>query len=347
MAKYQGGSTFAFILANQDDQTGMNLFISGTQELNDWVWQHIESTRSQLLAPPLRLHLQITSDPALADCVVTEGSGVSTVEHSLNSERTVPRFLILQPEDCSELGCLDRDFFLIRGPSEALQFAQIAVSISQRARLLHLSEMIGGPVHHDLRGSLSVLALSQQLIDSGAESRLVSPKLRRAGDKLAVAMGYLQHHAACATNRFPPAEHSSRALDLLQEIQKAFSGVHVDRTLELAPSTDAALRRAPDWVIFALGGVIDGCARLSEGPVKVEATHVDDVEGLRFTVLGGEPSLSADQVRALAQPLRLSITSPAIIPYRLATASAMIFGAAGELTIALSNTTMTFVVRLP
>lgn len=325
----------------------MKFFISGTQDLADWVKYHIEVTRSQLLAPPLRLHLEVTSDLALADCVVTEGSRVSTVDNSLTSEPTMPRLLVVRAEECPESGCWDHDFFLIRGVCESIQFAQIAASISRRTRLLHLSETIGGPFNHDLRGALSVLALSQQLIDGGAESSLVAPKLRRAGDKLAAAMGYLQYQAACAIGRFPPGERSPHSESSLEEIQRAFSGIHPERTLELHPSTHAALQGAPDWLAFALGGVIDGCARLSDGPVKVEATPLDEVEERQFTVLGGASSLTSAQVQALAQPQELSVASPAIIPYRLATASAMIFGAEGDLSVAVNDTTTTFTVRLP
>jgi hypothetical protein len=255
--------------------------------------------------------------------------------------------LVVHPEACPESDPSGNDLILIRGAGEALQFAQLAAFIAQRANLSHLSKMICGPVYHDARGALSVLALSQQLIDSGAEGRLVSPKLGRAGAKLAAALGFLQHRAACATGTFPPEEPGSRATDPLREIQSAFSANHSQRSLELQPSTHDPLVRAPAWFVFALGGVIDGCARMSNGAITVEAAPASESEGLRFTVLGNEPSPSASQSHALSRLAGLCVSDPAIIPYRLATASAMIFGTEGELTFNLTDTTLTFSVQLP
>lgn len=306
----------------------MNLFVLGPHAFKDWISQMIETTSSRLTSsvPPIPLCLVNVREEA--DCVVRSEESLDTGFQEVWFE--LPR---------SQIGKHDFPLRLeVRALTDSSSKAQDSFSAAvaaayREAQTRALHRVVAGPFAHDVRGALSVVSLSRQLLQAGGETRALAGKLSRVDSKVSAALLDLSARTRCLTGAWPPEEEDEDLLaPAVTSLLSWFADTHPERSCVAQESARTQAERAAPWFGVALGGVLDGVARLSRGKISIET--VDGGKGsasVNLRVVGETASLHPAQRHALSTPERWSLLSSEIVPYRLATAALLITSARGTI----------------
>ncbi len=302
----------------------MNLFVLGPRALGDWISQMIETTRPKLASgiPPIRLELVENREEA--DCLVRseaiaqEGKQWVWLELPDSDEGhsdVPPRFDLSAWTDSSAK------------VQEAFHAAAVAVHRNAQMRAVH--RVVAGPFAHDVRGALSVVSLSRQLLDSGGDGRPLGAKLKRVDSKVTAALFDLSARTRCVTGAWPPPDDEVLA-PTVDALLSWFADVHPDRTWALDEVARTRVERAPSWFCVALGGALDGVARLSRGTIRLEVAPAENKEAsVALRITGETSAIHPAQRSALSSPDRWALVSTELVPYRLATAALLVLSSRG------------------
>lgn len=332
----------------------MNVFVTGSRDLSDRISRIIEAAppRLQATAPALRLRLVAERDDA--DCFI------SVVEGAGSNSREVLQFRSALEAPNAESSPSAGERTLARLGADAVdEVEEFCAAILGVSRMLHqtcLERIVAGPFSHDVRGALSVVALSRQLLAAGVEAAPLSSKLSRVGSKISAALFDLEARTRCVSGDFPPLDSEGGvSAPTLGELEAWFADAHAGRSLALEDKARSQISLGPSWFLVALGGVLDGVARLTRGSVRVELLpHEGEATGnserrsvVAVRVFAPEVFFIDKQKDALLDPQRWPFAAPELIPYRLGTAALLILASSGELEVDIESETLGISLRVP
>lgn len=330
----------------------MNVFVVGPEALFQWIVCLIGDTKNQLhnLTPPI--DVKVTTDINMSDVLVYEVGQRDDVR-ARDEHAEKPGLCVV--DGASALSLSPQETLLLRGDSECdsaqlrMRFYDAMKAVFMQCHLRAFQRALAGPFSHDVRGALSVVSLSRQLLESGGGGKLVAGKLSRVGSRISMALSDIEARCLCLSGSWPPApENSKIGAPPVDEIADWFARTQGDRQLRTSSDALREMRAAPAWSTVALTGCIDGVARLSRGAVDVTLTDATSetipplnlsedptpsaarVFGRGFRITGGDVALSGEQLSCLLQPERWPFVSTHVIPYRLATAALLVQAAGGE-----------------
>lgn len=328
----------------------MNLFVVGPRALSDWILQMIDDTKDRLLGHTPPIGLKVTLDIGSADAVVYQADQREKNDVG-EAYEGLARLCVVEPE--SKVARSSRETLLFRASpgqspeSQAARFEEAIKAIFLQCHLHVFRSTLSGPFSHDIRGALSVVSLSRQLLESGGGGKLVAERLGRVDSRIGMALLDIEARSLCLSGSWPPsARHAQVGAPRVEEIVEWFERTQGERELETSASALDEMRRAPAWTSLALSGCLDGITRLTRGKVEITTgQHTDCSFCVR--VAGEDAMLDESQLRSLDEPERWALMSHHIIPYRLATAALLVGAAGGSVLASAREERLMIEIRLP
>ena len=329
----------------------MNLFVVGPQALSDWILQIIEEAKDQLLRHTPPIDLNITLDVGRADAVVYQADERERIDLG-EADDGVARLCIATPG--SKVPRAANETLLFRAGPEcspvclAASFEEAIKALFLQCHLHSLQRTLSGPFSHDIRGALSVVSLSRQLLESGGGGKLVAERLGRVDSRIAMALLDIEARSLCLSGDWPPSTaHAQIGAPLMEEISDWFKRTQGERELEINVSALEEMRRAPAWAALALSGCIDGVTRLTRGKVEIARADHHVHGSFCVRVAGEQVTLDEIQLRSLDEPQRWALMSHHMIPYRLGTAALLVGSAGGSVLASVRDERLMIEIRLP
>lgn len=343
--RQRASSTFAQGVAHS-----MNLFVAGPHALSDWVLQMIEDTKDQLLGHTPPIFLKVTPEVGSADAVIYEADHREQID-SNDEYGGLARLCIVEPG--SEIHRSQQETLLFRRSRESdpawlkARFEEAMRTIFLQCHLHAFQRTLSGPFSHDVRGALSVVSLSRQLLESGGGGKMVAERLGRVDSRIAMALFDIEARSLCLSGAWPPStENAQTGAPRIDEISDWFKRTQGDRELQTSDTAQDELRRAPSWLALALAGVIDGVTRLTRGRVEILANEKGDTS-FCVRVMGEGAALDENQVQCLEEPERWPLMSSHVLPYRLGTAALIVDAGGGSVVARAHDGYLTVELRLP
>jgi hypothetical protein len=333
----------------------MNLFVVGPRALSDWILRLIKAAQDELLefTPPIALKL--TDHSENCDAVVCEAHeyehvrsqkvyagrpflcvvGEGPVGEGRESAQTPQETLLLWAADEGESG------------AERARFRDAARTIFLRCHLQAFQRTLAGPFSHDVKGALSVVSLSRQLLESGGDGRQVATRLGRVDSRIAMALFDIEARSLCLSGAWPPSVGTTPlGAPGIEEIVDWFARTQGERKLEATPQVLDEMRRAPSWMSVALAGCLEGVTRLTRGDVEI-ATPKQEGDSLFVRVRGGSADMGEIQMDRLLEPERWALLPAESMPYRLGTAALLVGAAHGSVSGRVEAGSLIVEMRLP
>lgn len=264
-------------------------------------------------------------EPLAGDSVENEGSSPLLILEGSETPQlgSFPLYLrVLETSEAkasNEQGAFRKnELLMIRGFHDAAQL-QAALHQAQRLTRAHdLSRALLSPYSHDVRGSIGVLGLTQQLLAATGGHDTVCKKLRACRTRLEAHLEDLNHLVPTYLGSDGTPAPSAAWSAAIDELREWFEANHRGCTLEITSDGPVSCK-APADAAALLRALVDTLTRTGNSKTPITLRIGGSEVGVTYLEAEGSADQATEEQRqALTQPSETWANQTInVVPYRL------------------------------